>query len=451
MSQPLKTALVWAAVLALALGLYASRHGYYRYVRWQRSERADTPGTPIGVALVWPRHDGGDGAGMPSFERGARLAAAEINGRGGVAIRSTRGTVDRRRLRLVRYHEAPLTGEREMQSEMGNMWQEPWRNRWLRGRIAHRYGILAVIGYAFGPSAVRASVTYDYNGIVLLAPAVSSSAVTAHGFEHVFRTLPSDREHAVALAREALARGWSRVGILAARSDLGLALARSLEQTLSQTHLVCDDGAQRIERGVVAFSVSYALDEEDYRPLAQHLRERPFDALVVADRLPRGAELIRQLRMAGFRQPFLGSVGLDSPRLWDLAGEAAEGTLVASPFAVAASGQGALASHLLAAYRARHGALPDFRAGQGYEAVRLLAQAIERGGSAEPERIAATFHHGGELAGLWGRLRFDRKGAVVGKHIFLKEMRRGGFRLAPPAALPPGCAVVEIDPLRNAP
>ncbi len=440
MSRGVRSALVWAAILGVALAVYVSGHNFYRHARRQRAAVADEPGAPIGVAVVWPREPNGKGGAMSPLERGVRLAAAEINAGGGVRIPTTAGKVDRRRLRIVHFEEVPLTGALQRRSEIRSIWKEPWQNRRLRQRIAHDYGIQAIIGYAYAPSAVRASVTYDYNGVLFIAPALSSPALTAHGFERVFRSVPSDRELAMALARAALEEGWTRVGVVFARSDLGTSLERTLEQTLAGMRVVCGGAVARA--GTVAFRISYALDEDDFRPLFAQLHERRFDCLVVADHLPRAAVLIRQLRAAGFEQPVLGTIGIDSPRLWRQAGAAAEGVTVASAFALAASGEGTMASHLVAAHRARFGSPPDFQTAQGYEALRLLAQAIERGGSAVPSRVAATLRHGGRFQGLWGRVGFDRYGAVAGKRIFLKEVHGGAFRLRRPPLLPPGCTVV---------
>jgi branched-chain amino acid transport system substrate-binding protein len=94
-------------------------------------------------------------------------------------------------------------------------------------------------------------------------------------------------------------------------------------------------------------------------------------------------------------------------------------------------------------YRALHGAPPDLRAAQGYEAVRLLAQAIERGGSADPVLVATTLRSGGTYEGLSGPVEFDESGAIKGKSIFIKQMQRGLFRVDPGPPTSPGCQIVK--------
>jgi branched-chain amino acid transport system substrate-binding protein len=121
------------------------------------------------------------------------------------------------------------------------------------------------------------------------------------------------------------------------------------------------------------------------------------------------AAFYQAYRDAGFdpaRQP-IASLTTSEAEVAEMAPEAAEGHITAAPFFETLGT--ATARRFVAAYKARHGgdAPVPAAAEAAYFQVHLAAAAIERAGSADPERILAELSEI-EFAAPQGRVRVDR-------------------------------------------
>jgi branched-chain amino acid transport system substrate-binding protein len=81
--------------------------------------------------------------------------------------------------------------------------------------------------------------------------------------------------------------------------------------------------------------------------------------------------------------------------------------------------------NFVAAYRRRFGKDPQASAAQGYDALRILAKAIETTGSTDSLDPAYAIRHMGRWEGANGSYKFDPAGELEDQDIFLKAYRRG--------------------------
>jgi branched-chain amino acid transport system substrate-binding protein len=79
----------------------------------------------------------------------------------------------------------------------------------------------------------------------------------------------------------------------------------------------------------------------------------------------------------------------------------------------------------VAAYRRRFGKNPQPYAAQAYDALRLLARAIEITGSTNSLDLAYAIRHMDRWEGANGPYKFDARGELEDKEIYL-EVFRGG-------------------------
>ena len=94
--------------------------------------------------------------------------------------------------------------------------------------------------------------------------------------------------------------------------------------------------------------------------------------------------LIKQMREAGLDQPIFGGDGYDTPLLLDTAGAAAHDTYFTTHVFLDPSQAPPLVRQFVADYEAEYGVPPDTAfAALAYDAVMLVASAIERAGSAK--------------------------------------------------------------------
>ena len=79
-------------------------------------------------------------------------------------------------------------------------------------------------------------------------------------------------------------------------------------------------------------------------------------------------------------------------------------------------------------FQQRHGTLPDLDAAYGYDAVKVLAFAMTKAGTVEPDKVADALRSIKDWPGVTGPHTFDAKGDVPSKPVVLKVVRNGVLR-----------------------
>lgn len=336
------------------------------------------------VAVVWPKTDG------PSFMEGATLAWEQVD--------RTPGPLAGK-IRLRRYHE-PLTP-----NEGG-----------VAAAVARDGRVMAVLGHAIAEHIVPAALVYERHAIVFLTTEATDPRSTSHQLQYVFSLTPDDTQIAEALSEYATSVGIKRIGLLHARNAHGESAARQFV-------------AKHAEYGLgLAFVRSYpastrAWPKQDFRPLIAEIQRESFDALLVADELPRAGKLIRDLDEMHVTQPVLATDKMDSAELAQIAGASAHRVHVASPFD--ASSTTPAFARFRQAFEARYKVPPTYAAAQGYEAFMLVANASLASRTAAPLVLATTIRLSPGWPGLFGTVSFRPEGDVVGRRIAIKRLVDG--------------------------
>jgi branched-chain amino acid transport system substrate-binding protein len=108
-----------------------------------------------------------------------------------------------------------------------------------------------------------------------------------------------------------------------------------------------------------------------------------------------------------------------------------EGTYYSTHFATENTGQASRA--FVAAYQARHGAVPNGLSALTYDAVKLAADAMTRAGTTEPAALRAALAATKDFPGVTGRTTInasrdaDKEAAIItvkdGKLVFVETIR----------------------------
>ena len=117
--------------------------------------------------------------------------------------------------------------------------------------------------------------------------------------------------------------------------------------------------------------------------------------------------LVRQLREAGIDVPIVGGDGYDTPLLLQVAGAAADNTYFTTHAFLGATDRTPAVAQFIADYQAEYGAPPDTAfAALGYDAVMLIAQAIERTDSAKQKAMPEALEALEAYRGVTGSITF---------------------------------------------
>lgn len=80
-------------------------------------------------------------------------------------------------------------------------------------------------------------------------------------------------------------------------------------------------------------------------------------------------------------------------------------------------------------FKKRYGLAPDSHAAQGYDAMKVLINAIEIGGSAVPAKVSANLRFMKDWDSITGKYSFNLNGDVLGKKIYFKILSEGKLKI----------------------
>jgi branched-chain amino acid transport system substrate-binding protein len=279
--------------------------------------------------------------------------------------------------------------------------------------------VVAVVGHITSGPSIAAARVYGAGGqpVPMISPTASSPELSGIN-PYTFRVCPSDLSHGPALARYARERlGARRAGVLYLNDDYGRGVRTAFAAEFARLG------------GTVVEQDPYLGSTASVEPYISRMRASGVDVLMVAADVP-GAELVlRELRRQGVRWPVIGSdalVGIEAN------GPLAEGIHISSAYLSDQPGE-KNATFVLEFFRATQGERPNDVAGLTYDAVQLLAQAIDAVG---PDRrairdyLASVGPQRPAFEGVSGRIAFDAAGDVPGKPVTIATVRNGKLTAA---------------------
>ena len=358
----------------------------YEDLAKERAKRAKKATGDIRIALVWQEK-----LDKTFFFEGAEFAADEINRGGGIKGR---------KIQTVRYSNESASLEKDLK---------------LAKTIAADCDMIAVVGHYMDVGAIAASVTYEYSGIIHISTAATAVGFSQHGFQFVFRNTPSDSVNGVELADLVKKLGYLSVLVIDDRMVYGKGLAD-----------IFYERASKIGISVVARR-SYDSMGKDFKPLFAEIKNLRFDAIFLGGEGAAAGEVIKQARIMGVTVPFIGGNGLDVPTIWEIAGPAAEGTI--TPTVFHHNEQHDAGRAFSRVFFARYHAYPDSWAALGYDAIRVLAGAIQTTGTTVPVVVASHLRFMRDWHGVLGTYSFMRNGDVSGDINEFQVLHNGTYEL----------------------
>ncbi|MFZ6872932.1 ABC transporter substrate-binding protein [Undibacterium sp. Di27W] len=162
---------------------------------------------------------------------------------------------------------------------------------------------------------------------------------------------------------------------------------------------------------------TYAKGDVDFKAQLTKIKASNPDAIVCSCLAEEAANIILQTRSLGMKQPFVGGNGFNSPKLFEIAKDAADNTLMGSPWS--AENQSAANKSFMADYKAKFGADPDQFAAQAFDAMHIVAEALKKvsiTGSLDKDRLALRDALPAvKIEGATGKFAFRRAAAKDGK------------------------------------
>lgn len=260
-------------------------------------------------------------------------------------------------------------------------------------------GVKVIIGAVSSPVTMAIAPICEKEGVLLLSPSSSAPAISDLG-EYIFRNYPSDILEGTAMANFAKGQEIRRVVIFALDNAFGNGLAEVFtRQFESKTRKILK--TFRIDMGGKSDLQAMVAEAGELNPEGVYI--------VAYDKTTIG--LLKLLRQAGIKALMMGTASVTEqvPRL---AGDAANHLVYAQPSFDPESAAKEV-SEFVTAYRAMYRETPDIYAAHGYDAMKLIARAMDDTGFAYPDEVRRGLLTLKNYTGAAGRTDFDERGDVV--------------------------------------
>jgi branched-chain amino acid transport system substrate-binding protein len=164
--------------------------------------------------------------------------------------------------------------------------------------------------------------------------------------------------------------------------------------------------------------------EKDFRPYLTTIKEGNPDVIFAAGYYNEAASIVRQAKELGVKSQILGEEGFDSPKFLEIAGDAAEGVMIATN--LDRDDPRPVVQNFLRNYRAAYGDDADMVGASSYDAFMILVYAIKKAGT-DPKAIQKALLETKDYNGLTGKISRFVQGEVV-KPVQIQVVKDGKFR-----------------------
>jgi len=363
-----RATIVWGALAALAAACSGGSSG------------ETAPASDVILIGEYGSLTGSEATFGQSTHNGIMLAVAEINAAGGV---------NGKKLEVQVYDDMGKT------QEAGT----------AVTRLITDDKVVAILGeVASGLSIAGGRVAQQY-GVPMISPSSTNAQVTQIG-DMISRVCFVDSFQGYA-------------GAKFAKDNLKLSkIAVLYDQTAPYSKGLRDDFTKAWTGmgGTIVADQAYSAGDQDFSAQLGTIRDAGAEAIYVPGYYTDVGNIALQARSLGVTAPLIGGDGWDSSKLSEIGGAAIEGSYYTNHYAK--EEQRAEVQTFVSSYREKYKADPDGLAALGYDAARVLADAMKRSPSLSGKDLAAAIAQTKDFPGVTGRITIDpqrnaKKPAVV--------------------------------------
>lgn len=262
--------------------------------------------------------------------------------------------------------------------------------------------IVAQIGDFTSTCCLAGQPIYDQAGMIQLSPTASHPDF-APGSTWSFSIVGTQKSEGPFMADWTYNElGFKKVAILHINNDWGIVTADCFQEAYEQLG------------GKIVAREFYFEGDKDFKAVLTKLKDSEADAFFMAAMYNDGALIAKQKASLGWAIPILGPSSLYSTQLTVLGGDAVEGLYTNASFF--AEDPDPAVQGYVQEFQKRFEATPNFHAALAYDAILLLADAIQRAGTTDSEPLREELAKTKDFPGLTGEITFTPAGDAVKKY-----------------------------------
>lgn len=384
MNQAIRAAALSAVASLLALALPSRVASADPKPKWAPRPPAAAVPAKIGVVSIIT----GPGAAYgEAITNGFRLAQKEINEAGAV------------RIDLV-IEDSAGKGEQALSAAQ---------------KLINSDRVAAILGPTLSTEMKVVGPEANASGVPIMGTSTTAAGITQIG-PYVFRnSLPESLAIPASVGKAVKKYGIRKVAILYGNDDV---FTKSGFDTMKKV-------AEDLKLQVLTVE-TFQKGQADYKAQLTKIKGLSPDAVFCSALYEEGGVILSQARKMGIRVPVVGGNGFNSPKVIEIAKEAADGLVVATPWFVEKNDP--KVRSFVTRYEKAYGKKPDQFAAQAYDGLHIMAEGIAKAGTADRKALRDALAGIRNFKGVMGTFSFDAERDVVMEPSVL-IVKNGKFRL----------------------
>jgi branched-chain amino acid transport system substrate-binding protein len=317
-----------------------------------------------------------------STKRGVEMAADEINKSGGI---------NGRQIKIL------------SEDDEGR----PEKAATVVTKLIDQDRVVALLGEVASGNTLAAAPKAQAAKVPMISPSSTNPAVTAVG-DYISRVCFIDPFQGSVMAK--FAANTLKAKTAAIMLDFNSPYSRGLTEFFESSFTKLG--------GTIVDKQSYTQGDRDYKGQLTAIRSKNPDVIYVPGYYGEVGVISKQAKQLDIKAPMLGGDGWDSTQLWELGGDSLNGDFISNHYSV--DDPSPAIQKFVAAYKARNGEVPDALAALGYDAMKVLADAIKRAGTTEGPQLKDAIAATKDFVGVTGTISLDKDRNAVKPAVVLK-------------------------------
>jgi len=267
--------------------------------------------------------------------------------------------------------------------------------------------VIALVGEVASGNSLAAAPKAQAAKVPMISPSSTNPAVTQVG-DYIFRVCFIDPFQGEVMAK--FAANTLKAKKAAIMLDFNSPYSRGLTEFFESSFTKLG--------GQVVTKQSYTQGDRDYKGQLTSIRSANPDVIYVPGYYGEVGVIAKQAKQLGITQPLLGGDGWDAPQLWELGGDSLNGDFISNHYSV--EDPSPAIQKFVSDFKSRYSIAPDALAALGYDAMRVLADAIKRSGTTEGAKLRDAISATKDFPGVTGVISINADRNAVKPAVVLK-------------------------------
>jgi len=309
-----------------------------------------------------------------------------------------------------------LAGEWKLEAVFQDDEGNPTKSSSATNKLIQESKVNVIIASINSSSTLADMVVTERAGIPQITPGSTGASITEQGNKWIFRTAANDGFQADALvkyAKEDL--GITKVATFTASDDYGQSGAKLLKNAIEKYGLE------------LVANPTYNNGDKDFKPQLITIRDNGAQAIFMWGLYTEAALISNQSQQLGLDVQLFGASGMAAQKLIELGGDAAQGLILTQTFLPDADIP--TVKEFVQKYKEKYNEDPIPHGAQAYDTVYIIANAVLKADSSEPEALRDAIRNTQGLELVTENPTFNEQGDDIGKRLLITKIDGNKFTL----------------------